>query len=524
MKYKFIKAVTALLAVIAVDISCNKKDLNLTAPQISEPAFFKTEAEFRMAIVGTYAMLTDYFSSATSSGANNTTQSRIWMLPGDDLTNDQNPDFEYFGQLTPGTGEISDFFRSSYILIGRANKVIARIKSAESGVFTTPGLKNKNEGEMLFLRAYGHYMLWNVFGKYAPLDTVEVTSLSQLNPPSSTQTQLLDQAISDLTRAANLLTSGTEWSEADLGRVTANSANGLLGKCLVFRGTVNNTPADFTAAIAAFNKISGVSLVSNFRDNFDYKTENNSESLFEFQAGAPLRGPGSTNIWLGNDLADIGVSSAYWTSFGWFDTPGNNNAWTSYIGGGFWTPTAKLVNIFDENDPRRNLTFNKRDWGYSSIEKYISSNKEDATGASVNNPRILRYADVLLLKAEAILNSGGSTAEAIELLNTVRKRARDMVENGTSPAALDITNTNRTTIMQWIMDERLMELAAEGQRWFDLRRWAIGGKITLNNAFFSAENADNMRYESSPANKYLTFPIPFSETDKNKNITPTPGY
>ena len=93
---------------------------------------------------------------------------------------------------------------------------------------------------------------------------------------------------------------------------------------------------------------------------------------------------------------------------------------------------------------------------------------------SLNNVRILRYADVLLLKAEAILQSGGSTSAAIDLINDVRTRARNMVAGGTEPANFSTAETNKNTIMQWIMDERLRELGAEGGRWFDVRRWALG--------------------------------------------------
>ena len=73
-------------------------------------------------------------------------------------------------------------------------------------------------------------------------------------------------------------------------------------------------------------------------------------------------------------------------------------------------------------------------------------------------------------------------SEAVGFINDVRSRARNMVSGGTIPANLNTGETNKATIMQWIMDERLRELGAEGGRWWDLRRWAIGGIITLNNA------------------------------------------
>ena len=100
----------------------------------------------------------------------------------------------------------------------------------------------------------------------------------------------------------------------------------------------------------------------------------------------------------------------------------------------------------------------------------------------MNNYRILRFADVLLLKAEAVLQSGGSTSDAIGYINQVRTRARLFRPAGVEPANFSTAETDKTKIMQWIMDERFRELAGEGQRWFDLRRWHMQGIISLDNA------------------------------------------
>jgi len=74
--------------------------------------------------------------------------------------------------------------------------------------------------------------------------------------------------------------------------------------------------------------------------------------------------------------------------------------------------------------------------------------------------------------------------------------------------------------MQWIMDERLRELAAEGHRWFDLRRWNMAGYITLDDTFFSSEVPTRMTYDPH----FLYFPIPDGETSKNPNIVQNQGY
>jgi hypothetical protein len=180
--------------------------------------------------------------------------------------------------------------------------------------------------------------------------------------------------------------------------------------------------------------------------------------------------------------------------------------------------TTKLLNSFDPNDPRLPYTLSSDD---RSIKKYVTDDKLDQSGVgSVNNVRILRYADVLLLKAEAILQSGGSTGEAIGLINQVRARARNMVTGGTAPADYATTEADKTTIMNWIIKERLLELAGEGQRWIDLRRWQMEGVISLNNAYFSS-NTSTMSFQLP---KNLDLPIPNTETDVNPNVKQNRGY
>jgi hypothetical protein len=487
---------------------CSSKDLNVPSPTQTESTYFTTEGEFRTTIIGAYSGMTDFFSSTNNNGSGQF-EGEIQMLPGDDLTNLGSEPLEFFGNgINSSLGVTGNYFASCYVFLNRANKILNEIVNAKPGVYKTPNLQSINEGEALFLRAFGHYQLWNVFGT-APLDTIVVNNSSELTPPSSKGTGLLDQAITDLNRAAPLLAAtltGTPWGPSDIGRVTANSAWGLLGKCLVFRGTVNKSVPDYAAALTAFSHISGVSLTANFEDNFDASKENNQESLFEFQAGSSISG--FTNAWLSNDQCNCGVASAYWNCFG----AGN---FTSYMGGGVYNATQKLQAAFDPADPRAALTFNG-----NLIQKYILKDAPDGAANSDNNPRILRYADVLLLEAEATLQSGGSAATAIGFINQVRTRARNMVSGGTVPANLDISVTDHNTIMQWIMDERFRELAAEGQRWYDLRRWTLGGTITPDNNFFSSVTPTRMAYDAH----FLNFPIPQGEISKNAHVTQNPGY
>lgn len=478
--------------------SCDESRLDIEPGFPTEESYFAEEIEFTRAIYGVYAKLTDFF---WYNGGQDNFVTPILYLTGDDITTSGQDEFEIFSNIQPGSGRINYFFRAIYQLIARANVVLEKNATVEEGIYVTPGLKEAHRGEALFLRGYGYFLLWNIWGT-APLITERLTSLEDTKPESSSGNQLLDQAIGDFTEAATLLPDS--WDEINRGRVTKNSANGMLGKSLVFRGTVTNATADYQAAMTALDKITGRVLVSAYDDNFAADTENNDESLFEYQATQAF---GTDNIWLPNDFDNaVGALSAFWGFY--------NNSFNMF-GKAPFTATQKLLDTFEPGDPRIDLSM---DPATLEFRKYVTRDQLNQNGGgSANNPRILRFADALLLKAEALNESGGSTTDAINLMNQIRERARGA---GAAPADRDNTITDRATIRQWIMDERLMELAGEGQRWIDIRRWAIGGQITLDNAFFDSAIPGDMGFEQ----KHLYFPIPTGETDANPNITQNPGY
>ena len=170
----------------------------------TEISYFNSEIAFRTAIMGVYAVLTDYYSSSNTAGGQGSAELESFFLPGDDLTSQTEEVYEVFGnRLNSTEGKIQQLWGSSYILCNRANKVLGKIENVEDGVYITPNLKDYNKGEVLFLRGFAHYMLWNVFGT-APLDTADF-SLENLNPPNTTGTQLLDQAISDFSAGSKFI-------------------------------------------------------------------------------------------------------------------------------------------------------------------------------------------------------------------------------------------------------------------------------------------------------------------------------
>lgn len=502
MKSKYVKILLAASVSAALILpACNQEILDVQPSNPTEQSYFSTEQEFTKGIFGIYSKLSDFY---WYNGGQNSTTMPVFFLPGDDVTCQDIDEFEQFGPLQPSSGRINYFYRSAYQVVARANTMLEKIADVKPGIYVTPGLDKVHRGEALFMRGHAYFLLWNYFGT-SPLITERIKSVDELRQPSSKGTELLDQAIKDLSEAATLLPA--TWDATNLGRATSKAANAYLGKALVFKGTVNKSNADFTAAIEAFRKINGVSLAPKFDDNFASNTENNTESLFEFQASAPS---GTDNVWLPNDFDNsVGSMSAFWGF--------NDNHWALF-GKSRHLATSKYRGVFEAEDPRRALSL---DPANGNLRKYVTRNTLTGTGVgSANNVRIIRYADVLLLWAEALVQSGGSTSEAIGYINQVRTRARNMVAGGTVPANFSTTETDRSRIMQWIMDERLRELGAEGGRWPDIRRWHIAGIIQLNNAFFSSTSG-NFSFQLP---KHLLFPIPTSEIDLNPNVTQNTGY
>src|SRR5690606_24018885 len=142
---------------------------------------------------------------------------------------------------------------------------------------------------------------------------------------------------------------------------------------------------------------------------------------------------------------------------------------------------------------------------YARDSVWASGFAGDGNGLSVNNPRILRYADVLLLRAEAIVRSGGSLADAVDLVNQVRARARNSGEEpSAAPADRDVAGADASQVLDWIFEERRLELAfEEGHRWWDLRRRHIAGEIDLTTWNFQSLDLD-FNFEQ----RHIYFPLP----------------
>lgn len=492
----------------------------------TEASYFSSVNEFRGQLTGVYAAIYDDYHFA-ANGYNGWVTG-TWLLPGDDLIESMGARtfVELFdGSLNPSNGHMRYVFSSCYKMIARANVTIDRIDNVDYSGFHGAEEIGYMKGEALFLRAYAYFKLFNIFGS-VPLVTKRLQTEAETNTPKSPALDILSQVIVDAQASLEIVPE--DWGEQFRGRINKNAARGLLVKALVFRANYTNNPTDYTAALAAFNDITAT-LTANFIDNFNSYAENNQESLFEVQAAVPSSG--NNNLSLHNDGAWRGVENmsvyrGYMMEFGGRGDF-NDASSTKFLA------TEKLLSQFGD-DPRISVFINPED-GFDGriFQKYNKPNGVNQLsgfhGGSVNNERVLRYADVKLLAAEAYLKTG-NTAAAIAQINDVRTRARvwaEAAELGEGPDNRPETEASAAIIMQWIMDERFVELAGEGHRWWDLKRWHSSGDIDISNwdssiNGFSSNLASPSQFD---IDKHLVFPIPQSEIDRNSGIRENnPGY
>jgi tetratricopeptide (TPR) repeat protein len=499
---RMIRPVLGLLFLSLIFSRCEER-LELDPLFETEADYFNEVIDFERAGMGIYAKVADFYYYRAGYILH-----QIWLLPGDDLTTLSNNPFEIFSTLQPGIEPLNfrpgGYYSSAYVLINRANTLLEKIRedeNAETPVFSDLEHRDILKGEALFLRGWMNFQLWNYFGT-SPVITERITSGEEIYPPGSNGIELLDQAISDFSEAAMLLPGS--WDDADRGRATRSSAYGYLGKALVFKACATQDTNHYTEAISAFNNISDKILVENYGNNFSIFDENNGESLFEYQAAQYT----TDDVWISNDQNQaIGSYSAY---YGYFD-----NHWSRWSAPPF-VATQKLLDSLDPLDPRVPYIV---DTATGMIQKYVLTNAYTDNGVGTyNNPRLLRYADVLLLKAEA-LNETGDQNGSIDLINQVRARARNM---GSTGIPVDHPGgANRDQVREWIMNERYIELAAEeGHRWLDLRRWHMAGWIDLQDWDFSSLKA-SFKIELP---KNLLMPIPLIEMDLNPNVQQNEGY
>lgn len=474
---------TIFIILIAV-ISCKEEELDLQDPNVIVPdTFFQNSGELQSAVNASYSFL-------QSQGM----YGRIAFFLFDNLSQENLGTDALQGGLKafmdytfdPSTGELFTYWQAAYRGISSANFVI---ESAEKGLLNEniPQTEvNQRLGEAHFLRALYYFNLTNFWGG-VPLP--KETNPGGTGIPKATQAEVYALIMQDLDFAvANL----AEKANTPNGRATRGAALALKGKAHLFLG-------QWLEAKNAFELISGYTIEGvDPRDNGNEAGEFNPESIFEVNYDKQI----------GGDQWDATGNGVRETTFRGIEYAPTNFA-NIIVRPSFFAE-------FEDDDPRISAYFYRNGDTYNNGQntftglantvwrKYqnLDVQPQDGFDYSGINFRVIRYADVLLMMAEAE-NELNNPAAAIDLLNQVRDRV-NMPNYGTAEMnGRGFPVGSKDQIFNAIVHERAVELAGEQIRYFDLKRWGLLNEVIIG----------------FQPGKHEFLPIPQAEIDANGELT-----
>lgn len=393
--------------------------------------------------------------------------------------------------------------------IGRANIIIDNIENPKYSSVTA---KNTILGQAKFLRAYYYFNLVRLYGG-VPLIVKQVKTREDSEQPRATIQAVYAQIKADLKEAETLLPntySGATGQE--IGRATGYTASALLA-------TVYLELQEWKEAENSTKRLIGVkSLLNNYADNFNGKSENGPGSFFEVQYGGPTAALTTT-------LSNSNAPTSMQGSAGMLPTDDNFNG----LGGGLSSGNG-LVQAIEVGDLRKSVIL--ADYGLANFIDaskpkgslfYLNKfyNSTDPVGLSTWNYPLIRYAEVLLIRAEALNESGYvPDGEAFSLINQVRAKAG--LQNLTA-ANVPSQEAFRTALQK----ERRIELCFESKRYFDLNRWTLLESTIQKQMDFMKKLFPTQKMIIHPITnkKYFLFPIPSQEFSNNAFLgSQNPGY
>lgn len=484
---------TAAILLVAISFGSCKKFLE-EDPQnlVTIGNYYKTEQDAISAVNSIYA----YLNSTSTGSTAGIYHSSFWVAAGlssDELENNQlgTPYFDELSTFTPAPNNatLQEVWQMHYKTITIANLAITRIP----GIDMNTTLRSRLVGEAKFLRALMYFNLVRMFGEIPLL----VEENAPLTPGEASVDAIYTQIISDLTDAAPVLPDSYP-VRSGRGRATVGAANGLLAKVYLTRGEWQK------AADAAELVINSqlYDLWQDYAQVFKHANRNGKEAVFSVSFG------------------DAGGAIIFW-EVGQFNVrllptalsvEGVQNAQ------GWQRPTMYSYNQFEADDRRKTVTFLteiQEATGPATIRPYIQKywdrETEPKGNASSADFPVIRYADILLMYAEAN-NELNRSDLAHQYINRVRKRAR-FDGSAELSAVADYNGLSKEAMRDAILKERMLEFHTEGHRWFDLVRM---GKLE--------ERVAAAKPGVTPGTRNYLFPIPLRELDLNPNLSQNTGY
>lgn len=480
----------------------------------SENTFWKQKSDLDMALTACYGAMTKFDNGYFSFGT------PLWDSFTDNCRSVEGRTFDVFqGNIDPSTvGIVQDVYKNSYVGITRMNLFLHQLAKYENSDLSEDD-RNFYKGQVLFLRAFFYSYLYRCYGD-VPLIT-ETLNLETQYQPKVEAAEVLEQIYADLDNAIALLPDKTYWEVP--GRVTKGAAIALRVRMMLYDAYNDQGVADMEKmrnVLAMADQIKGYSLCDNFEDIFQGAAqETNTEIIFSTKYLAP-------NNWhTGDQWFGAWLYCAPLTDFvSEFEFKDGTSFSTE-------NPLYNPENPIDNRDPRMDMsTFYQRlvmgdveqpvtgvlPTGYG-LKKFLTRDKTQYpigyNSRSDQDWVHFRYAEILLAVAEAENEVNGPTQKAYNAINSIR--GRKGVDMPPLPAGL-----NQAQMRERIRHERRIELAFEGHRYFDLKRWRIIGEI-MNN-FVEPTLA---LYKSVFEDRFYLWPIPQSEIDKNNGIlVQNPNY
>jgi|GEM_PF-927426 hypothetical protein len=519
--------VVALFIAATLITGCDKDFLEKKDPNnLTTDAYWKTEKDLYLGITAVYSTLTYNYQYGTFEFN--------WVptaFRADDF-DDASPWYGWHNMgnftLTNEYVEIEEHWNMLYRAVAQANQVLENVDKVGEYVTTFTVPKDTWKAEARFLRAFAYFNLLSDFRNPVFSDKFASSEADYFKPQPdrSVVWKLVEE---DLTFAMNNLPVTRSESPAtfnNIGRARAGSAAAYLGKAYLFQNK-------YSEAVAVLKdirdgKYGNFSLVPNFASNFDGTNENNSESLFEILYGMnpdrKSRGVHSIgdafywrecwpSRWIFDEMrSELTTTNQYdprllATIF--CNLPGSKNTAYDEVYTEVYADEISAANADPDNNP---VLFTDKD-GNAVRFNTMSYNKYQQPEALMidgwrnsNNVVYMRYADVLLMLAEAENELNGPTALAYACIKEVRDRA-SMPE---VPSGLD-----KAQFRARIMHERAVEFAGENTRYSDLVRWDANGFIDLK-ATLQAHGKDAANFTKG---KHEYLPVPYSEVSLNTNIT-----
>ena len=453
---------------------------------LSENDFYKTADDIASAVNGAYSSLqeSDIYGNWYVFGEIPSDNTRN-QLSGSVTTQNE---FDQF-YIDTQNSMIANFWKAAYKVINRTNTVLGRI----NGIEINAELANRYKLECKFIRALMYFNLVRVYGD-VPLVLKKISISESYEILREPKENVYNQIIADLKEAQGLPVS---YSTAEDGRATQGAAKALLAD--VYMTLHKYTEAETILAeiinsgrYSLLENTPGSLNIDGYKNVFSPVNHNSKEGIFEIQF---LKG-------------GYGEGSNYANNF----APENSGTNVVAVGGtgGNNIPEMDIYNAYEEGDLRRDFSMSLGYYDNRKNNEWVESRyvckfmdvpyqNNDAS----NNYPVIRYADVILMYAEA-LNQNGKTAEACKYLNMTRRRGFGYQPTETSP--VDLQTTDKAQFALMVEQERRVELAFENHRWFDLIRTGRAVEVMKSKGF--SLNETN-----------LICPIPQKQIDVNPKLT-----